>query len=263
MNDATGRVAAIGLVGISAVVVLTGCGSAVSASSGDSGSSSGATGTAAPSASASPTLSGEIGVATFSGSDGTAGTIRVTAGSGDFALTSDDLLSPTVAGTSSNSISVVGALDPIDPTSTCFDTGIRLSFGGATPGTPYKALWSLSSFDGDPTLIDQLVLTSTPEPGSECLAPVLAIADIDWSIEPLRSGLVALDSGPRPAATGDVTESDGAPGSYTVAPDDLIDDVAARFGMTADDLRYLNPLRARAGDLLRIDEELNLTVAGR
>lgn len=262
MGGITHRRAVVGLAGASVALVLTGCAATEPLPAANSNVPSSPV---TPTASASDysALSGEIGVATFSGSDGTAGTIRVTAGSGNFVLTSDDLASPTLANSPSAQMSVIGALDPIDPGSTCFDTGVRLSFGGATPGSPYKAFWSLSSLDGDPTVIDQIVLTSTPELGAECQAPVLAVADINWNIEPQRNGLVAVDSGPRAAASGEVVEKNGGPSIYIVAPNDLIEDVAARFGITADDLNYLNPLRARAGDVLRIDEELNLTVAGR
>jgi LysM repeat protein len=53
------------------------------------------------------------------------------------------------------------------------------------------------------------------------------------------------------------------PTSYTVARNDLAEDVAARFGMTADDLFYLNPFRFPSDEILRVGEELNLTVAAR
>ncbi|WP_164554712.1 LysM peptidoglycan-binding domain-containing protein, partial [Pseudomonas viridiflava] len=36
------------------------------------------------------------------------------------------------------------------------------------------------------------------------------------------------------------TTAAGAPAAYTVAPDDLIGDVAARFGITVRDLVWLN-----------------------
>ncbi|KQP97655.1 MULTISPECIES: LysM peptidoglycan-binding domain-containing protein [unclassified Rathayibacter] len=127
----------------------------------------------------------------------------------------------------------------------------------------FEGRWGLSTFDDDPTAIDQLVLTTSTFADPDCAADVLAIADIDWSIDPQRPDLVAVDSGPRAAAQGEVSIADGQPTAYTVAPNDLVPDVAARLGLDADDLLYLNPLRGHSNEMLIVGEELNLTLAGR
>ncbi len=88
-------------------------------------------------------------------------------------------------------------------------------------------------------------------------------SDVVWSITPQRIDLVAADAGPRAAAKGEVTIVDGAPTAYAVAPNDLVENVAERFGMTVDDLLYLNVFRSPSGETLRTGETLNLTVADR
>lgn len=62
------------------------------------------------------------------------------------------------------------------------------------------------------------------------------------------------------------TESiDGRLSADTVEPNDLIDEVAARFGITVDDLFYLNNSRIpNAGQhTLSVGERLNLSLADR
>lgn len=55
------------------------------------------------------------------------------------------------------------------------------------------------------------------------------------------------------------------PVTYVVAPDDLIDEVASRFGITRDDVFYLNPARLPSpmSETLRVGEVLNLSVERR
>lgn len=232
----------------------------------------GCTPTSAPSASppaattgssTAAAFAGEIGAATFSATDGTTGTIRLSARDGRLALTSDDLAIAATAESSTGAFSVVGALDPIDGGASCFDVDFPLRFADAMPGEPYKAWRNLADFEGDPTAIDQLVLTTPVQSDPDCAATVVAVAEIGWSVVPLRSDLVAVDSGPRAAAHGETTVRDGVPTSYRVARNDLAEDVARRFGISADDLFYLNPFRSPSNEILRVGEQLNLTVAAR
>ncbi|WP_146080944.1 MULTISPECIES: LysM domain-containing protein [unclassified Rathayibacter] len=208
-------------------------------------------------------LTGDLGVATFTGSDGTAGSIRLSAADGRLALASDELDIPAATASSSGSVAVMAALDPIDEGATCFDIAFPMGLADAEPGKPYKAWRNLAEFHGDPTAIDQLVITTKPQNDPDCSMRIIAVADVQWSVKPQRSDLVAQDAGPRAAARGETTSTDGMPTSYTVARNDLAEDVAARFGMTADDLFYLNPFRFPSDEILRVGEELNLTVAAR
>ncbi|PPH26876.1 hypothetical protein [Rathayibacter sp. AY1F9] len=205
-------------------------------------------------------LTGDLGVATFTGNDGTTGAVQLSAADGRLALTSDELVIPAA---SSGSVAVMGALDPIGADTTCFDVDFPMRLADAESGKPYKAWRNLAEFRGDPTAIDQLVLTTRPQDDPDCSTRILAIADVQWNVQPQRSTLVARDAGPRAAARGEVSSTDGVLTSYAVARNDLAEDVAARFGMTADDLFYLNPFRFPSDEILRVGEELNLTVAAR
>lgn len=205
-------------------------------------------------------LAGDLGVATFTGSDGTTGAVQLSAADGRLTLASDELVIPAAP---SGSVAVMGALDPIDADAICFDVDSPMRLANAESGKPYKAWRNLAEFRGDPTAIDQLVLTTRPQDDPDCSTRILAIADVQWNVQPQRSTLVARDAGPRAAARGEVSSTDGKPASYAVARKDLAEDVAARFGMTADDLFDLNPFRFPSDEILRVGEELNLTVAAR
>ena len=76
-------------------------------------------------------------------------------------------------------------------------------------------------------------------------------------------GLAVKDSGPRPYARGTVTSYNGQPASYEVWGNDNSQAVAARFGLTQDELFYLNPQLRRGDTELLRDTHLNLSVAYR
>ncbi len=70
-----------------------------------------------------------------------------------------------------------------------------------------------------------------------------------------------VDGGPRLGAEGEVTVEGGAPSTYTVAPGDVHEAIADRFGLTLGDLRFLNPTRGMRGtdtSIVYEGEELNL-----
>jgi hypothetical protein len=59
-----------------------------------------------------------------------------------------------------------------------------------------------------------------------------------------------------------VTSEDKVPRSYTVAHDDLADEVAARLGISVRDLRYLNPMCLDARKrILKANKVLNRSKA--
>lgn len=101
------------------------------------------------------------------------------------------------------------------------------------------------------------------DPGTlECLADVVGRGAIEWTFAPLRSDLAPVDRGTTGGARGETEVLEGRPVSYTVVGDDLIDEVAARFGITRDDLLYLNPTRMPSSmrETLDVGEVLNLSV---
>ena len=203
--------------------------------------------------------SGEIGSGSFTSAAGVTG--RVTFEHGEEGLTvrfvdlgtgGDDVLNPNLL------------RDALGPDETCLDGGSDLGLGAVRGGDSSVGLGSALQ---DPSNIEQVVLTREPRAGvgtNDCIREVVARAGITWSFAPLRSGLRVVDSGPTGGARGHVGLIDGEPATYTVAADDLLGEVAARVGISLDDLLYLNP---SFGDSpyreLLVGETLNLAVAGR
>jgi hypothetical protein len=154
---------------------------------------------------------------------------------------------------------------------TCFDTGVRFDLG--SPDSPdgwSGVLYTGGEMVGDPSFFDEVVFTTGRDIANAteplgCLADVVGRSVIEWTFEPLRGDLRVVDSGATGGARGEVELSEGQPMSYTVAGNDLIDEVAARFGITRDDLFYLNPTRIPApmSVTLSVGEVLNLSVARR
>lgn len=75
---------------------------------------------------------------------------------------------------------------------------------------------------------------------------VLAVETVHWSVPPRQTDVHPVDAGARPLAGGMVTATtpSGAPASYRVGHGDLPGYVAERFGITLQDLLWLNPSRA-------------------
>ncbi|MBF4602985.1 LysM peptidoglycan-binding domain-containing protein [Curtobacterium sp. VKM Ac-2884] len=105
----------------------------------------------------------------------------------------------------------------------------------------------LSGSGVDPSHLTTLVTYSAAAPGQEVpveigAGKVLAVTTVRWSVPARQTNVHPKDAGARANATGPVTATTtgGAPRSYTVAPGDLIGDVAARFGISVRALVWLN-----------------------
>ncbi|TFC86661.1 LysM domain-containing protein [Cryobacterium sp. TMT3-29-2] len=98
-------------------------------------------------------------------------------------------------------------------------------------------------------------LTSAPD---GCVLTPGAVGTITWDLPDTRPGLLAVDTGARFGAGGATASADGAPLSYRAVADDTLNDIAERFGITDDDLGFLNPLTSRQ---LQAGDDLNLQVA--
>jgi hypothetical protein len=92
---------------------------------------------------------------------------------------------------------------------------------------------------------------------------VYAAAPITWSIPNFYPSLALKDSGPTPFARGEVTFYEGQLAGYVVWGNDNSQAVATRFGITQDQLFYLNPQLRRGDTELLRDTTLNLSVAYR
>lgn len=93
----------------------------------------------------------------------------------------------------------------------------------------------------------------------ECYGqPVLSTAPISWSMTPLYPDLVVTDSGETGGAKGAVILDGEVLVGYRVNQGDVLAEIAARFGLTTDQLVWLNPRRENP-DMVYTDETLNLS----
>ena len=116
------------------------------------------------------------------------------------------------------------------------------------------------------TTRDLTFLTSVSMVGAytnDCYGyPVLSTAPIEWSMQPLYPDLVVTDSGDTGGARGIVTLEGETPISYQVNQGDVLHEIAARFGLTTDQLIWLNPHRSNQ-EIDYKDETLNLSPSRR
>ena len=125
----------------------------------------------------------------------------------------------------------------------------------------------LDGFAGDPSYFDSAVVYHYPlDPPveGECWEKGAGYADLEWNIPDLRPGLEAKDVGPMQGALGGFTlTDDGEPLTYITESGDVLSIIATRFGLTIDDIAYLNPNRllvydantAYTGEILNLSKE--------
>jgi hypothetical protein len=150
----------------------------------------------------------------------------------------------------------------VEPGSKCTSSIMNMSYGNLPAETHHAFPLPKDFTDGDPRFLDTVIISHHPEPFEDgCHVAILSSAVLAWTLPDMRPGLVVADAGTTGGAAGEVTLHEGAPLTYTVAPDDLATEVAARFGITVDDLFYLNPIRTTliAHPLLQVGEVLNLS----
>jgi hypothetical protein len=109
----------------------------------------------------------------------------------------------------------------------------------ATPGQGYGGFET-----NDPSYLRTAVIWAAPDGAPIGLGSVVATAELTWVLPDLGPSLDVVDHGAAAGARGEVGISrDGAPLSYRVAPGDTADGIGGRFGLTTDELAWLNPDR--------------------
>ncbi|TWX38767.1 LysM peptidoglycan-binding domain-containing protein [Frigoribacterium sp. ACAM 257] len=99
---------------------------------------------------------------------------------------------------------------------------------------------------GQPSYLGTLVVSTAEAPADVPVeistGKVLAVAPVRWAVPPKSTNIAPADSGVATFAEGTVTATtpSGAPKRYLVAPGDLTDVVAQRFGISVAALIYLN-----------------------
>jgi hypothetical protein len=97
-----------------------------------------------------------------------------------------------------------------------------------------------------------------------CQQPIVALTKITWTMKTIYPRLTVHDRGRAAGAEGAVTSKNGKPFTYVTAQDDTWLAIARRFGVTSDELRYLNPIRhPDAIAEAYLDQVLNLDPANR
>lgn len=202
---------------------------------------------------------GVIGTAELtsaSGDNTVSGTVVVTAGDGGFDVALEDFRSDVPGG-------VQLFFSPWSETTTCLADMYSFSFGNLSTDAdqPGLSMGARDSSRGDPSYFLTAVITanalSTTDPDGCVLTP-RAVGTITWDVPDTRPGLLAADTGARFGAGGATATADGAPLSYRAVAGDTLNDIADRFGITVDDLGFLNPLTSRQ---LQAGDDLNLRVA--
>jgi hypothetical protein len=133
--------------------------------------------------------------------------------------------------------------DALSPDETCLDSDWRFGLGQADAGHDPAAelVFPIGGSDG---IGQALSGAPTGAPDKACPIPIVTHAPLTWNTPDLRPGLAVVDSGAVTGAMGVVSLDGDQPISYTVAQGDTLAVVAERFGITLDDLFYLNPRRS-------------------
>ena len=189
----------------------------------------------------------------------------VSSGDGWFDLVIDGFSSPVTA------ISVSLATEPFSEELYCEVTQVIYGFGDVDPASRIVMPMDFGSFElmHDPSFFDTLLLVNkdADAPRTGCFYPVLASADLTWTMPDVRPDIRVVDSGSTGGATGTVELDGDRPLSYSVAPGDVMEEIAGRFGITVADIFWLSPTRrpnqqdpqAYAFEVLNLDKAARAT----
>lgn len=92
---------------------------------------------------------------------------------------------------------------------------------------------------------------------------VLALGTLQWNLPQPYPELRVTAGAERPGAYGAVSDRDGRPATYRVVQGDETATVVERFGITQDELQWLNPTLTLTGSQLYEGSALNLDPAAR
>ena len=135
--------------------------------------------------------------------------------------------------------------------------------GGPTPAEVIAI--DQPEYSGDPSFFRTVAIVQYPDsgpPNGACMQPTQAIATLTWTMPKFYPDLKVVDSGAGPGAIGTTGETvTGDVSTYTTHKGDAWSAIAARFGISQDELTYLNPLRPSGYEpnAAYTDEVLNLS----
>lgn len=132
-----------------------------------------------------------------------------------------------------------------------------LDFGQIESGTTTRPLPSDLMPRTDPTHWRSLLLveSTSPDKARQCVLTLVAAAPIHWDIAPAGLSQAIHDSGPERYARGTIRIGPSGPKTYTPSAGDTPTAVAARLGITVEDLHWLSPMEfdLRAGMPINLD----------
>jgi hypothetical protein len=211
-----------------------------------------------PTAAPPVALSGTIATGSFSSPDGsTTGTATVTAEGGQFFV--------NLNGFHSSRPGTLGlSFSPWPASTKCLVDQNSASFGDLS-AAPDQPNLPLGTWEGNPSIFHTLVVYTAPASGLDahgCVLSPVAFAPMTWTVPDTRPSLRPHDTGARGGAHGTITGTAAAPLTYTVAAGDYENGIASRFGISLDDLRFLNPWHStqpQAGQKLNLSKALRGT----
>jgi len=142
----------------------------------------------------------------------------------------------------------------------CPDNEFVLSLSYASP-TPLPISGAQSS--NDPTYLHSVSQIDVGPRADGCFSRVTSVGEIIWTIDPLYPELIVVDAGETGGAKGIVTLEGAVAVAYKVNQGDVLEEIAARFGLTPEELKWLNPRRTKDLTIVYKDETLNLSPSGR
>ncbi len=222
---------------------------------------------------ARPVPDGVVGTGSMTSWNGkTTGTLRVVAKSGKFTL----VLSHFATDFTGENLFVLSD-EPVTMSlcgeNNLWQIGLTTKQNNVVEPTMSFVLLEDGNEWSDPTFFTTFAFVQYPTVGSDgqpsivrgCQQPIVAMTSIDWTMKSIYPELTVHDGGPLSGAKGPVTSKHGKPFSYLTARDDTWQAIAHRFGLTSDELVYLNPIRHPASTRPEAytDQVLNLSPANR
>lgn len=250
-----------------AVLVL-----AVAAVVGLAGCTATGTGSAHPSAAvakAIPVPDGVVGTGTLTSWNGkTTGSLQVVAKSGGFAFVlnhfSTDLGGEVLFALADSPVKMSQCGE-----NNLWQLGLTTRQGNAIePSMRFDLPDEVGAFS-DPSFFKTFLFMNYPvDPSVKirgCEQSIVALTTIHWTMKSIYPRLAVRDGGTTAGARGSVKDAAGKPFSYVTAQGDTWSGIAHRFGITPEELLYLNPIRHPESEpaIAYADQILNLSPSNR
>ena len=216
-----------------------------------------------------PVPDGVVGTGTLTSWNGkTSGTLQVVAKSGSFTFVLSNF-STDFTGENLFSLADTPVMMSQCGESNLWQIGLTTDQANAVEPTMRFDLPNEEGAWSDPSFFQTFLFMQYPAAAPAltrgCQQPIVALTTIHWTMKSSYPSLAVHDSGATPGALGPVKTVDGEPYSYKTIQGDTWQGIAHRFGLTPDELRYLNPIRHPDAVVAEAytDQVLNLSPSNR